>query len=59
MKRPKKTSRTNSEDTALIAVWMPVEMVRKIDQIAKARDLDRSKLIRRAIRTELGHARPA
>lgn len=52
MKKPK-PNKTNNPGTTMIAVWVPVEMARKLDSAAKAQDLDRSKLIRRAIRETL------
>lgn len=55
MKKPRK--KTNSADTTLVAVWMPMDMAARLNAEAKARDLDRSKLIRQAIRHEL--SRPA
>lgn len=52
MKQPKR-NKTNSPDTTMIAVWVPKELARKLDAEAKAQDLDRSKLIRRALRQSL------
>jgi metal-responsive CopG/Arc/MetJ family transcriptional regulator len=49
MKPPRKNS-TNSKYTTLVAVWMPTELVRQMDAAAKQQDLDRSKLLRKALR---------
>lgn len=54
MKKPRPTSsQTNSTDTALISVWVPRELIRQLDTAAKSQDLDRSKLIRKALRHAL------
>jgi len=53
MKEPKRKPKTNRPDTTMIALWVPVDLAKQLDAAAKARDLDRSKLIRRAIRETL------
>ena len=50
MKPPKKT---NKEDTILVAVWLPKELAAKLKAEAKARDLTKSQIIRKAIKTEI------
>ena len=37
----------------MISVWVPKTLVRELDEFARTRDLDRSKVIRRAIRQAL------
>lgn len=49
MKSQKRKS-TNSKATTLVAVWMPTELVRELDAAAKREDLDRSKILRKALR---------
>ena len=51
MKKTK--SKTNSPTTRLISVWLPAEIARELDQTAKARDLTKSQIIRRAIKNEI------
>jgi metal-responsive CopG/Arc/MetJ family transcriptional regulator len=47
----KKKGRSKKE--VLVAVWLPVELLRTLDRATAARDTDRSKLIRKALRKEL------
>jgi metal-responsive CopG/Arc/MetJ family transcriptional regulator len=42
----------NKKDS-LIAVWLPVDLLAELDKEVAARDTDRSKLIRLALRKEL------
>jgi len=42
--------KTNSKATTLVAVWMPVDLVREMDAAAKREDSDRSKILRKALR---------
>ena len=46
----RKTKRTN-ETSTLVAVWVPTDLLAKLDILARQTDSDRSKLIRQAIRT--------
>jgi metal-responsive CopG/Arc/MetJ family transcriptional regulator len=39
----------------LVAVWLPPALLRALDREVVARDTDRSKLIREALRKELDH----
>jgi metal-responsive CopG/Arc/MetJ family transcriptional regulator len=48
----KKTTRKKKE--CLVAVWLPRSLLRALDKAAASRDTDRSKLIREALRKELG-----
>jgi metal-responsive CopG/Arc/MetJ family transcriptional regulator len=50
MKR--KTKRTNKTAT-MIGVWVPTDLLARLDQAAEQQDLDRSKLIRRVLREKL------
>ena len=45
--------RTNGPGMTLVAVWIPNELVRAMDAAAKRDDLDRSKLLRKALRETL------
>ena len=45
----RQTKRTQKQST-LVAVWVPTELVEKLDSLARERDSDRSKIIRSAIR---------
>jgi metal-responsive CopG/Arc/MetJ family transcriptional regulator len=47
----KKKGRQKKE--VLVAVWLPVELLRMLDRATAARDTDRSKLIRLALREKL------
>jgi metal-responsive CopG/Arc/MetJ family transcriptional regulator len=47
----KKKGRRKKE--VLVAVWLPVTLLRMLDRAIAARDTDRSKLIREALRREL------
>lgn len=51
----KKVPRQKKE--ILVAVWLPRELLRVLDKAAAARDTDRSKLIREALRRHLGLAK--
>jgi metal-responsive CopG/Arc/MetJ family transcriptional regulator len=51
----KKKGRQKKE--CLVAVWLPVTLLRALDKAAAARDTDRSKLIREAIRRHIGLAK--
>jgi predicted transcriptional regulator len=51
MKKP--TKKTNSPTTRLVSVWLPAEIARELDKTAKARDLTKSQIIRRAIKNEI------
>ena len=42
--------------STLISVWFPKELVAKIDRLVSEEDLDRSKVIRRALRHKLNQA---
>lgn len=58
MKKPRSSPhQTNSQETALISVWVPKSLIRELDAAAKNQDLDRSKVIRKALRQSL--SRPA
>lgn len=46
----KRQTKRTQEDATLVAVWMPTDLLAKLDCLAKARDSDRSKIIRSAIR---------
>jgi predicted transcriptional regulator len=48
MKKAK--AKTNSSSTRLVSVWLPAEVAAALDQTAKARDLTKSQIIRRAIK---------
>jgi metal-responsive CopG/Arc/MetJ family transcriptional regulator len=48
--------RTRQKKEHLVAVWLPVELLRALDRAAAAHDTDRSKLIREAIRRHIGLA---
>jgi len=52
------SKKTNSKSTTLVAVWMPNELVREMDAAAKREDLDRSKLLRKALRQNLRSDNP-
>lgn len=45
----RKTKRTQKAST-LVAVWVPTDLVARLDLIARESDSDRSKVIRNAIR---------
>lgn len=45
----RKTKRSN-QSSALVAVWVPTELLARLDELARNTDSDRSKLIRQAIR---------
>lgn len=45
----RQNKRTQKPST-LVAVWVPTDLVERLDQLAKAQDSDRSKIIRHAIR---------
>ena len=45
----RQTKRTNQTST-LVAVWVPDDVLAKLDALARDADSDRSKVIRRAIR---------
>jgi predicted transcriptional regulator len=51
MKPEKK--RSNSPRMKLIGVWVPDEVAKALDQTAKARDLTKSQIIRKAIKNEI------
>lgn len=51
MKKTK--AKTNSPSTRLVSVWLPAEIARELDQTAKARDLTKSQIIRKAIKNEI------
>ena len=51
-KMNRKTKRTN-KTAIMIGVWVPTELLAKLDQAAELQDLDRSKLIRRVLREKL------
>ena len=52
-KQQTNTPPTNSPETALISVWVPKSLIRELDAAAKSQDLDRSKVIRKALRQSL------
>ena len=52
----RRNKRTN-KDSTLVAVWVPTDLLALVDKVAETQDTDRSKLIRRAIRSSL--AKPA
>jgi metal-responsive CopG/Arc/MetJ family transcriptional regulator len=49
-----KTDRQKKEH--LVAVWLPVELLHKLDRLVRADDTDRSKFIRSVIRERLARA---
>jgi metal-responsive CopG/Arc/MetJ family transcriptional regulator len=51
----KKIARPKKE--VLVAVWLPVELLRALDRAVRADDSDRSKFIRGAIRREIDNAK--
>lgn len=53
MKKHRTKTKTNSPETALISVWVPAEVARQLEATAKASDLTKSQLIRKALRKEL------
>lgn len=46
----KRQTKRTQQDATLVAVWMPTDLLVKLDSLAKKRDSDRSKIIRSAIR---------
>jgi len=48
--KPKKRGAVTKAGSQLVAVWLPNELCKRLDQMVKDRDTDRSKLIRQAIR---------
>ena len=42
----------------VVMVWMPVKLLRAMDQLAAVCDLDRSKFIREAVRRMIDNAKP-
>ena len=54
--RPPNSQPTNSSETALISVWVPKSLIQELDSLAKRLDLDRSKVVRKALRQTI--ARP-
>jgi len=52
----RKTKRLNGT-SALVAVWVPTNILEQLDRLAAEQDTDRSKLIRRAIRSNLAKTR--
>lgn len=59
MKNPmsKRHNKRTQKPSTLVAVWVPDEIVASLDQAVKVQDTDRSKLIRKALRSYL--SRPA
>ena len=51
MKQTKK--RSNSPRMKLIGVWVPDEVAQQLEKTAKARDLTKSQIIRKAIKNEI------
>lgn len=41
-------------DKTLVAVWLPNPLVAAMDHLVKKEDTDRSKVLRKALRTHLG-----
>jgi hypothetical protein len=52
----KKVPRQKKEH--LVAIWMPASLLRALDKATAARDTDRSKFIREAIRSAIDNAKP-
>ena len=46
----KKRGAVTKVGSQLVAVWLPDELCKKLDELVKLKDTDRSKLIRQAIR---------
>ena len=53
MKPPTKRLKPQTEAPVMLSVWVPLSMIQSLDAAAKQQDTDRSKLVRRAIRTTL------
>lgn len=55
MNKPMSTRQTKrtKQTATLVAVWVPNELLTQLDAAAVARDSDRSKVIRHAIRNNL------
>lgn len=49
----KRTGKT----ATLVALWLPTDLLEQVDSVAATQELDRSKFIRRAIKSKL--AKPA
>jgi metal-responsive CopG/Arc/MetJ family transcriptional regulator len=47
------TTRSNSPQMKLIGVWVPDEVAKELAKAAKARDLTKSQIIRKAIKNEI------
>jgi metal-responsive CopG/Arc/MetJ family transcriptional regulator len=46
----KKRGAVTKEGSQLVAVWLPNELCKRLDEMVRRLDTDRSKLIRKAIR---------
>lgn len=42
-----------TEETTMLSVWVPKALIRELDAAAKSQDLDRSKVVRKALRQAL------
>lgn len=51
--QPMKKRKNKDREVVMLSVWVPSDMFVRIDEVARAQDLDRSKLVRRAIRQQL------
>jgi metal-responsive CopG/Arc/MetJ family transcriptional regulator len=52
-KKQQRGAVTKGEST-LVAVWLPIEVLKLLDHRVRAADTDRSKEIRKALRNHLG-----
>jgi len=48
--KPKRRGAVTKEGSQLVAVWLPNELCKRLDELVRSQDTDRSKLIRKAIR---------
>jgi predicted transcriptional regulator len=48
-----KQKRSNAPRMTMIGVWVPAEVAKELADAAKARDLTKSQIIRRAIKNEI------
>jgi metal-responsive CopG/Arc/MetJ family transcriptional regulator len=46
----KRQTKRSQQSATLVAVWVPTDLLEKLDSLARVKDSDRSKIIRSAIR---------
>jgi metal-responsive CopG/Arc/MetJ family transcriptional regulator len=52
-RRPAKQGTLRKDDSTFIGAWIPVDLMERIDAFVADQDLDRSKMLRRAIEEKL------